>query len=895
MNDAILSSSILDPAAPPRQRTATTFLKQSTWPAALILLACFCLSTHAQTNEWTWMGGSSRAASFGVYGKTGIPASENAPGGRSQPVSWTDKSGDLWLFGGFAYDSTGVAGYLNDLWKFNPSTNEWTWIDGLSTLPVPYAFAAPGVYGTLGTPAAGNVPPGRYAAESWTDDNGNLWLLGGSFQDPRTGEIAGLNDMWEFNPIINEWAWMGGSDEEDQPPVYGKAGIPAPGNTPGAIGGVPNWTDHAGRFWLLIGAEMWEFYPSLNEWAWMGGVNYNYCHAVYGTLGKPAPSNVPGNRGASATWTDKSGNLWMFGGSGCDSKGNGGNLNDLWKYSPSISEWTWMGGGDVVSRPGIYGNLQTPGKSNLPGARDGAIGWTDASGNFWLFGGVGASASNAEQSFLNDLWEYNPSTSEWAWMAGGSTVPPADCANLANWCGQFGMYGKSQTPSLGNSPGGRYDGVSWTDSKGNFWLLGGQGYDGAGLVGYLGDLWEFQPNTGDQPVTATPVISPGSGTYSSWQTVTIIDKTPGATINYMIDGAAPVVEFTGPITVSSSQSIEAIASASGYANSKIATASYIANLPQAATPTFSLAAGTYATAQTLTISDSTPGATIYYAIGEAPTLGSKVYKGPIDISAPEIVEAIAVAEGYLNSTTEAAAYNVGSNPSAEWTWMGGSSTLGAGRGRPGQYGTLQKPSALNIPGGRYGFVSWKDVNGNFWLFGGEGLDADGKDGYLNDLWELNPSTREWTWMSGSSSISDFCKPLAGLTYCGESGDYGELGTAASGNTPGGRYQAVGWTDREGNLWLFGGYGFDASGIVGFLNDVWEFEPSSMEWSWRGGSDSIPCLYCASRGKSEVFGTPALENIPGARYEAGSWTDKSGNFWLYGGSGGDDRGSVHSFV
>ncbi len=61
------------------------------------------------------------------------------------------------------------------------------------------------IYGSLGVPAAGNVPGARDAAVSWTDLNGNLWLFGGasnSYGGP------GHNDPWEFNPVINEWTCL---------------------------------------------------------------------------------------------------------------------------------------------------------------------------------------------------------------------------------------------------------------------------------------------------------------------------------------------------------------------------------------------------------------------------------------------------------------------------------------------------------------------------------------------------------------------------------------------------------------------------------------------------------------------------------------------------------------
>ena len=85
--------------------------------------------------------------------------------------------------------------------------------------------------------------------------------------------------------------------------------------------------------------------------------------------------------------------------------------------------------------------------------------------------------------------------------------------------------------------------------------------------------------------------------------MTITDATAGAVISYLVDGLTPALEYTAPITVTSSETIEAIASASGHANSNIATADYEANLSTAATPVFSVAAGNYPSVDTVTLSD----------------------------------------------------------------------------------------------------------------------------------------------------------------------------------------------------------------------------------------------------------------------------------------------------
>ena len=72
-------------------------------------------------------------------------------------------------------------------------------------------------------------------------------------------------------------------------------------------------------------------------------------------------------------------------------------------------------------------------------------------------------------------------------------------------------------------------------------------------------------------------------------------------------------------------------------------------------------------------------------------------------------------------------------PTYQWTWMGGVNTAGIA----GVYVT-ETPSTTgspyNTPGSRVWGTGWADSSGNFWLFGGAGMDSQGTSGYLNDLW-----------------------------------------------------------------------------------------------------------------------------------------------------------------
>jgi hypothetical protein len=208
----------------------------------------------------------------------------------------------------------------------------------------------------------------------------------------------------------------------------------------------------------------------------------------------------------------------------------------------------------------------------------------------------------------------------------------------------------------------------------------------------------------------------------------------------------------------------------------------------------------------------------------------------------------------------------------EWAWMGGSKTVPAtcqgsesiGCGRPGIYGTRGVPAAGNVPGSRYWAMTWADLSGHFWLFGGLGYNAADQEGDLNDLWEYAPLTREWTWVAGGKT--------GGATV------FGTLGNAAPGNAPGSRESGTTWTDHEGNLWLFGGNG------GGDLKELWEFNTSTREWTWWGGDETG-----LQRGFYGTRGVASPDNIPGARESGAGWVDHEGNLWLFGGVGRDANG------
>ena len=160
---------------------------------------------------------------------------------------------------------------------------------------------------------------------------------------------------------------------------------------------------------------------------------------------------------------------------------------------------------------------------------------------------------------------------------------------------------------------------------------------------------------------AMPTFSPAAGTYTTAQSVTINDTTAGTTIYYTTDGSTPTTSskvYSAPITVSGAETVQAIAVASGYATSPAGSATYAID-PMLPTPTFSVAAGTYATTQSVSISEAQTGTTIYYTTnGTTPTTSSAKYSGPISVSATETLEAIAVETGYSTSSAATVTYTI---------------------------------------------------------------------------------------------------------------------------------------------------------------------------------------------------------------------------------------------
>ena len=120
-----------------------------------------------------------------------------------------------------------------------------------------------------------------------------------------------------------------------------------------------------------------------------------------------------------------------------------------------------------------------------------------------------------------------------------------------------------------------------------------------------------------------------------------------------------VLNFTGG-TANSTVTIATTAKRAFIDNVKVY---YTSANPVAATPTFSPEPGTYTSAQSVTISCTTPGATIYYTTdGSTPDNTKTQYTGAISVTATTTIKAIAYAAGYDPSAVASATYTINAAP-----------------------------------------------------------------------------------------------------------------------------------------------------------------------------------------------------------------------------------------
>jgi hypothetical protein len=278
----------------------------------LFIFLILYLFGYAQGGVWTWVKGSDTLNSPGHYGIKGVPDPANCPPGRYQAAQWKDLNGNFWIFGG----TDGGGEDYNDLWKYEPTTNIWTWVNGSS---IPNGL---GVYGTKGIPGPNNVPGARgHGSTTWTDQQGHLWMHAGFGYDQLGTCFCPIDDMWMYDIPTNQWTWMQGATVGLTSANFGTLGTADTGNTPGARSEANTaWVKSDGTLWTYggnggdsvgWGNDMWKFDVSNNKWTWMSGDSSGLSWS-FGTQGVENSTNLPVASTPYTCWQDANENFYFF-------------------------------------------------------------------------------------------------------------------------------------------------------------------------------------------------------------------------------------------------------------------------------------------------------------------------------------------------------------------------------------------------------------------------------------------------------------------------------------------------------------------------------------------------------------------------------------------------------
>jgi len=265
------------------------------------------------------------------------------------------------------------------------------------------------------------------------------------------------------------------------------------------------------------------------------------------------------------------------------------------------------------------------------------------------------------------------------------------------------------------------------------------------------------------PVHAITVTTPASGAQvaSPFQltasTETCASK-PAVSMGYSIDSGATTItstSFTASVSATPGAHILHVKCWGIKVNENLpVNITVVAST--VSTPVFSPAAGTYKSAQSVTLSDATPGATIYYTTnGAAPNTSSAIYSGAIAVGVTTVIEAIGVLHGKTNSGLARGDYVV-TSPSTPPAIP--SNALVASDVQ--LLDTWQYNHDAGTPGtagGDSGLVSTPSRSGAARQFASSYTDAGGEIysvSYANDTESSNFVYDGWVWIDAGSSISN---------------------------------------------------------------------------------------------------------------------------------------------
>jgi hypothetical protein len=396
--------------------------KKKMFRELLIFGVAISLFFHVNAMEarFSWMGGECNAQATG-----GEPTS------LKYSAIWSFVSSSNTTVYAFGSADGGEAGKL---WKmaFISKAPHWT---QLRTIALPL------LYGTQYQGTNVTNPGLRSRSITFMDSTGGLWLYG--------GVISGvfMSDWWKYEEVNDVWIWYGGT--------LGSNILRSIPTDPGHRSGSSfSFSHRTNRLYFYSGhtnvtglnaADLWSYDPSTRSFTWETDIFPG--------------GDQEGTSGSCMGIDETQGVIYVYGGQSITTRKS--DTNSFFSYDYDDRK-------TVIIMPKSYSGAPVQGALGVfnstynPGSRFGHSCWFDGT-IFYIFGG------ESVNGYLNDVWAYDTTKSQWAWVGGGGSM-----ILLNKYLFQFDMAAS------------RSQQITFRDQNNDFWF----GY-GAGATS-LGDMWRIQ-------------------------------------------------------------------------------------------------------------------------------------------------------------------------------------------------------------------------------------------------------------------------------------------------------------------------------------------------------------------------------------------------------------------
>jgi Kelch motif/Galactose oxidase, central domain len=433
------------------------------------IFAAITLAASAKAQNWQFLKGGQTTNQNPIYNTLGGANPTTTPGSRMNMAGFVDPNAQtLYLFGGVNGSS-----YYNSTFVYNTGTGNWSYTTGANSA------------NSSGTqPLASNLFQGYPSARAGMGfavaplGSGNrMFMKGGRGLAGNNSTVGILKSYYRTTSTLPAFQWLTGQDfsiDHNSPSNFFGGVNPL---DPGSLTNLCVFTDNNfNSLWQFGGIDGDGFTNNAMMFQSLNPIGTTFTR-VAGSTSREDPgsyngqgnSGIPAARAFAAYWKDAAGNFWIFGGSSPDN----GAMNDLWRFNPTTNVFTLVKG-TFRNTTASYGTISTTSSSNFPPARAQASAVVSSDGKFYIFGGANGA------NYYNDLWQFDPTTNNWTWLKGSNT-PNASASGFT------GINSPTATP------GAVKGAMAWRLNN-TMYIYGGEGYDGNGNLGRLGDLWSIPLN-----------------------------------------------------------------------------------------------------------------------------------------------------------------------------------------------------------------------------------------------------------------------------------------------------------------------------------------------------------------------------------------------------------------